>query len=935
MFPLSFAQRRLWFLGQFGAAGSAYNMPLVVRLRGVLDEPALRAAVGDVADRHEALRTVIGESEGEPFQDIRPPGQDVPFEVTACTADELSGRLAEGSRYVFDLTAEIPLRVTLFRVGEGEWVVLVLLHHIASDGWSTAPFLRDLGQAYTARLGEGAAPVWEELPVQYADYTLWQRDLLGDPADEESLFARQLQYWRQNLAGVPEELALPFDRQRPAEPSHRGALAVFEVDADTHRQLAALARSSNTSMFMVFQAAIAATLTRLGAGTDIPIGIPIAGRTDDALEDLVGFFVNTLVLRTDTTGNPTFRDLLARVRDTDLAAYAHQDLPFESLVEALNPQRTLARHPLFQTMLAYHNTSRATLELPGLELEPVAGTEAAALFDLAFNIAESHGDGTTPAGISGGLQYATDLFDHTTAERITTYLTRLLAAAAAHPDAPLHTLEILSSDDLGRLAEIGTGPTTPDAEPRLLLPALFEEQVGCRAGAVAVSFEGVSLTYGELNARANRLAHYLIGRGAGPERTVALMLPRSVEMVVAILGVLKSGAAYLPVDPEYPAERIAYMVEDARPLLTLDVLPDLDGLPESDPGVRIHPDHPAYTIYTSGSTGRPKGVVVTHKGIPNLVSSKIEGFAVSPGDRMLQFASPGFDAAFMEISVSLLAGATLVLAPTEKLHDADALTELLVREGVTHALIPPALLSVLSPERMPDFTLIVAGDACSADAVATWSRGRRMINAYGPSEYTVCVSMSAPLSGSERPPIGVPVGNTRVYVLDGLLSVVPVGVVGELYVAGAGLARGYLGRAGLTAERFVADPFGPAGARMYRTGDVVRWRADGSLDFVGRADDQVKVRGFRIEPGEVETALSRVAGVGGCAVVVREDRPGQKRLTGYVVPDPTPAPGAGAALTPGAAAGAVPGVDGGGLRLALLEVLPDYMVPSAFVIVDR
>ncbi|MEU2835284.1 condensation domain-containing protein, partial [Streptomyces lavendulae] len=781
MIPLSFAQRRLWFLGRFGAAGSAYNMPSVIRLTGTLDVASLKAAIADVVDRHEVLRTLIGEEEGEPFQEVRPAGQPVPFDVLSCAEEELAGRLAEACRHVFDLAVEFPLRVTLFRVADGQWVLLVLMHHIASDGWSTAPFLSDLGQAYTAR-SNGGVPVWEELPVQYADYTLWQRDLLGDPSDPESLFAQQLEYWKDNLAGVPEELALPVDRQRPAEPSHDGALTVFELDADTHARLAALARSTSTSMFMVFQAAIAATLTRLGAGSDIPIGIPIAGRTDDALEDLVGFFVNTLVLRTDTSGNPTFRDLLGRVRDTDLAAYAHQDLPFESLVEAVNPQRSLARHPLFQVMLAYHNTSRASLELPGLELEAVPGAEAAALFDLAFNIAESHDDDALPAGISGGLQYATDLFDRTTAERITAYLTRLLTAAAEQPDSSLDTLEILSSEERIRLAEIGTGPSTPEAEPRLLLPALFEGQVAGRPDAVAVTFEGVSLTYGELNARANRLAHHLIARGAGVERTVALMLPRSPDMVVAILGVLKSGAAYLPVDPEYPAERIAYMLEDARPLLTLDALPDLEGYPETDPGVRIDPLHPAYTIYTSGSTGRPKGVLVTHKGIPNLVSSKIKGFGVSPGDRMLQFASLGFDAAFMEISVSLLAGATLVLAPTDKLHDGEALTELLTRERVTHALIPPALLPALTPELMPDFTLIVAGDACSADAVATWSRGRRMINAYGPSEYTVCVSMSSPLEGTGKPPIGVPVGNTRVYVLDGSLSVVPVGVAGELYV---------------------------------------------------------------------------------------------------------------------------------------------------------
>ncbi|MEU9946603.1 condensation domain-containing protein, partial [Streptomyces lavendulae] len=493
MIPLSFAQRRLWFLGRFGAAGSAYNMPSVIRLTGTLDVASLKAAIADVVDRHEVLRTLIGEEEGEPFQEVRPAGQPVPFDVLSCAEEELAGRLAEACRHVFDLAVEFPLRVTLFRVADGQWVLLVLMHHIASDGWSTAPFLSDLGQAYTAR-SNGGVPVWEELPVQYADYTLWQRDLLGDPSDPESLFAQQLEYWKDNLAGVPEELALPVDRQRPAEPSHDGALTVFELDADTHARLAALARSTSTSMFMVFQAAIAATLTRLGAGSDIPIGIPIAGRTDDALEDLVGFFVNTLVLRTDTSGNPTFRDLLGRVRDTDLAAYAHQDLPFESLVEAVNPQRSLARHPLFQVMLAYHNTSRASLELPGLELEAVPGAEAAALFDLAFNIAESHDDDALPAGISGGLQYATDLFDRTTAERITAYLTRLLTAAAEQPDSSLDTLEILSSEERIRLAEIGTGPSTPEAEPRLLLPALFEGQVAGRPDAVAVTFEGVSLT---------------------------------------------------------------------------------------------------------------------------------------------------------------------------------------------------------------------------------------------------------------------------------------------------------------------------------------------------------------------------------------------------------------------------------------------------------
>ncbi|RSS52273.1 amino acid adenylation domain-containing protein [Streptomyces sp. WAC07061] len=932
MIPLSFAQRRLWFLGRFGDIGAAYNMPFVIRLKGVLDEPALAAAVGDVVDRHEVLRTVIGEEEGEPFQDVRPAGTPVPFESVSCTQEELEGRLAEASRYVFDLAVDIPLRVTLFRVGDGEWVLLVLMHHIASDGWSTAPFLKDLGQAYTARL-DGTSPAWEELPVQYADYTLWQQDLLGEPADPQSLFTQQLTYWKDNLAGIPEELALPVDRQRPAEPSHDGALTLFELDADTHARLAALARSTSTSMFMVFQAAIAATLTKLGAGTDIPVGIPIAGRTDDALEDLVGFFVNTLVLRTDTSGNPTFRELLGRVRDTDLAAYAHQDLPFESLVEAVNPQRTLARHPLFQVMLAYHNTSRATLELPGLELEAVPGAEAAALFDLAFNIAESHDDDTVPAGISGGLQYATDLFDRATAERITAYLTRLLTAAAEDPDAPLHALEILSEQERRQL--LGEGPTAAGGSSTDVLPALFEGQVADRPDAVAVTFEGVSLTYGELNARANRLAHHLIARGAGAERTVALMLPRSPDMVVAILGVLKSGAAYLPVDPEYPAERIAYMLEDARPLLTLDALPDLDGYPETDPGVRIDPLHPAYTIYTSGSTGRPKGVIVTHQNACRLFAVTHDQFSFGPDDVWTLFHSYAFDFSVWEIWGPLLHGGRLVVVPQLVSRSPESFLQLLVDEGVTVLNQTPSAFRQLTQAARENRSLtdalvlrrvVFGGEKLELPALADWYEVRPadsplLVNMYGITETTVHVSylglteeMTRAGGGSL---IGRALGDLRTYVLDDLLCPVPTGVAGELYVAGAGLARGYRDRAALTATRFVADPFTPGGGRMYRTGDLARWTADGSLEFVGRADGQVKVRGFRIELGEIEAAISSDPQVVHCAVVVREDHPGDQRIVAYVVP------------------GEDRGADPAGLRRRLRRTLPDYMVPSAFVPLER
>ncbi|MGG2464472.1 amino acid adenylation domain-containing protein [Streptomyces sp. RGM 3693] len=938
--PVSFAQRRLWFLGRLGTLGTAYNIPLAVRLTGTLDVASLEAAVGDVVDRHEVLRTLIGEGEGEPFQDVRPAGQPVPFEVLPCTREELADRLAHASLRVFDLAAEIPLRVTLFQIGEQEWVLLVLMHHIASDGWSTAPFLNDLGQAYTARLRDSSAPGWDELPVQYADYTLWQQDLLGDPADPESLFARQLEYLKENLAGAPEELALPTDRPRPAEPSHRGEFAAFEVDADTHARLAALARSTNTSMFMVFQAAIAATLTRLGAGNDIPIGIPIAGRTDDALDNLVGFFVNTLVLRTDTTGNPTFRDLLTRVRETDLAAYAHQDLPFESLVEAVNPQRSLARHPLFQVTLAYQNNSQAQLALPGLTADILPPTTTTAKTDLTFAVAERGGN-IESAGIEAALQYATDLFDRATAERITTYLTHLLTAAAHEPDAPLHTLETLSADEQQALVSAhghnADGATVIEGS----LQARFAAEALTRAAEIAVDSADGRATFAELDLLSNRVANRLIREGVRVEDRVAVLVNRSVVSVAAVLGVIKAGGSYVPLDDRLPTERIRQVLEETAARTVLVDRPDrlapslpvksvvLDGISgladesDSDPRITSAPDQVAYVMFTSGSTGVPKGVSVTHTNVLALVDDPC--WRAESRAKVLMHSPSTFDPSTYELWGPLLTGGVIVVAPAGDM-DMETLARAITDHEVTGLMVAASVLRLLVEEH----------PACLTGVREIWSGGESMspqvvkrifdaspsilvTNSYGPTETTLCAvhhTLTAVSDLDDRIPIGVPVGNTRVYVLDGSLSVVPVGVAGELYVAGAGLARGYLRRAGLTAERFVADPFGPAGSRMYRTGDLVRWRADGTLDFLGRADDQVKVRGFRIEPGEVEAALSRVSGVAASAVIVREDRPGDKRLTGYIVPS----------------AGTV--VEAGRLRQALLEVLPDYMVPSAFVVMD-
>ncbi|MFE7594354.1 amino acid adenylation domain-containing protein, partial [Kitasatospora sp. NPDC057512] len=795
--------------------------------------------------------------------------------VTEAEEDGLPERLARAARLPFDLAAQPPLRAELFVLAPDEHVLLLVVHHIAGDGWSTGPLARDLAEAYAARCG-GRASDRGALPVQYADYTLWQRELLGDPAQPDSRFAEQLRYWTDQLDGLPEQVPLPVDRPRPAVAGYRGDTLGLDLTAELHAGLAGLARRSGTSLFMVLQAGLAALYTRLGAGEDIPIGSPIAGRTDEALDELVGFFVNTLVLRTDTSGDPSFLELLERVRETALAAYAHQDVPFEHLVEVLNPSRSLSHHPLFQTILAVQNAPMGEFTLPGLRVSARAVPTGTAKFDLGFNLSERFGPDGGPDGITGVVEYATELFDRGTVAALARRWTLLLEAAVADPDRPIGAIDLLETAERRELLEHGNA--TARAVAAVPVPEAFAAQVAATPDALALACGGTELTYRQLNERANRFAHVLIARGVGPERLVAVALPRSVESVVAVLGVLKAGAAYLPVDPAYPAERIAFMLVDARPVLVVDdpaLVTEVSGWPDTDPEVVLDVRNPAYVIYTSGSTGRPKGVVVSHAGVASLVAAQIERFAIEPGSRVLQFASPSFDASVSEIYTALLCGAALVLPPAADPVAALADPGL----AVTHATVPPSVLAALPEGALTVSTLVVAGEACPPELVARWAPGRRMINAYGPTETTVCATMSDPLSpGSGVPPIGRPIANARVYVLDGRLRLVPPGVPGELYVAGAGLARGYLDRPGLTAGRFVACPF-ESGERMYRTGDVVRRRADGELEYVGRADEQVKVRGFRVEPGEVETALAEHPAVARAAVLAQDDR-----LIGYVVP---------------------------------------------------
>jgi nonribosomal peptide synthetase DhbF len=919
--PLSFAQQRLWFLNRLEGPSATYNLPLVLRMSGELDVAALRAAIGDVVRRHESLRTIFPDELGEPRQQVL----DVVPEPAVVQVSDVDYELAVAVRQGFDLAQEPPIRTVLFQTGD-EHVLLVLLHHVAGDEWSTRPLVRDLSTAYAARAG-GGAPDWADLPVQYVDYTLWQRELLGAEDDPAGLAARQLAFWRQALADLPDQLELPADFPRPAVSSHQGDTVRFDLDPAVHQQLRRLAGERQASVFMVVQAGLAALLTRLGAGTDIPIGSPVAGRGDDALDDLVGFFVNSLVLRTDTSGDPGFAELVDRVRQADLAAFDNAELPFERLAEVLNPVRSLSRHPLFQVMLAYWGATEAVAaDLPGLETTVDTVPAGAAKFDLAFSLSE-RADG----GADGLVQFSTDLFTRGTVEDLAARFVRLLTAAVADPDRPIGRLDVLGDE---RQQVLSWGDAVGDVAPVGTFPELFAEKVAQDPDKPALIFDDVALSYRELDRRVTEQARLLAENGVGPGDIVGVLLPRSPELTIGLLAVMAAGAAYLALDPDYPPERLRHMVDDAKPRLVLTDSPRAD-LPvpslsisasismETSASVSIEIDlprprldDPAYVIYTSGSTGTPKGVVVPHRGIAKLLATQTRRVGITAESRVLQFASPSFDVAFWEICMGLLSGGTLVVVPADRRVPGEPLAEYARRHQVTHLAIGPSVMGMFPPdiELPPDATLLCGAEKVPSELVLRWARDRRMLNCYGLAEATVNSTLwdCDPDAVGTSVPIGVPDPGARLYVLDEALQPAPPSVVGELYVAGLGLAYGYLNRPGLTAERFVADPFGPPGSRMYRTGDLVRWRSDGVLDFAGRADDQVKIRGFRIELGEVEAVLAKHPGVAQVAAVVREDTPGDKRLVAYVVGDG----------------------DSTVLRRHVGESLPDYMVPAAVVFVD-
>ncbi|MFJ2708732.1 amino acid adenylation domain-containing protein [Streptomyces sp. NPDC087428] len=936
--PLSAAQQRLWFLDQLEGPSATYNIPLAVRVRGELDVTALESAFIDVAGRHESLRTVFGQADGRTYQRILPADSvRVELPVTPATEDTVAALLTSESERIFDLAADLPFRARLFSLGEQEYVLLVVMHHIVSDGWSYQPLMRDLSTAYATR-SRGERPAWDALPAQYADYALWHRGILGDPADQESVAAQQIDYWKQALAELPEEVTLPADRQRPAVASYRGATHTVHCAEAVHTQLAELASESGASVFMVAQAAVSALLSRSGAGHDIPLGSPIAGRTDQALDDLVGFFVNTLVLRTDTSGDPTFRELLTRVRETDLAAWGNQDLPFDRLVEALNPDRSAARHPLFQVMLTLTDADTPTLVAGDLDTESEFTWLRFAKFDVTFSFAEHRGVDGRPGGLDITIEYATDLYDARSVELVGERLVRLLGAAASAPDVPLGELELLSADERGVLLGEWAGEVT--GSPGVGLAELFAAQVVRTPDAVAVVGEGREFSYREVDVLANRAARVLMGEGVRPGGRVALFLERSVSAVVTTLAVVKAGAVYVPLDTRYPAERVelivggsgvSHVVTDrgAGSLVVpagVRVLGPVwgGGGDASDPLVAVHVDQPVYAMFTSGSTGVPKGVAVTHRNVADLAAQTM--YANGGHGRVLFHSAMAFDASTYEMWVPWLNGGTLVVAPAGHL-DAAAYEGLIAEHGITALWLTAGLFRVMAEEAPEAFAGVrevwAGGDVVPPEAVRrVMDRcpGVTVVNGYGPTETTTFATthrVHRPLDYAGAIPIGEPLDNHRVYVLDEGLRLVAPGVPGELYIAGAGLAQGYLDRPSLTADRFVADPYGPSGTRMYRTGDLVRWNHEGSLEYLGRADQQVKLRGFRIELGEIETALTAHESVGQATVVVREDRPGDKRLAAYLV------------------AADSARIDTESVRRAMAGALPEYMVPSAFVVLDE
>ncbi|MEU7086952.1 non-ribosomal peptide synthetase [Streptomyces achromogenes] len=934
-------QRYLWFLHQLQPGQPVYNVPFALRLRGALDPAALGRALTALVARHESLRTRFGSERGVPFQTVDPAPDTWPLPVVEVPGPdpqrELTRLVDDAARAPFDLQAGPVFRATLFRVAADDHVLLLVMHHIVTDGWSTGRITQELAALYRAHL-TGTTAELPELPLQPADVAAWQQRWLTSPALE-----REIAHWREALAGLPTT-DFPADRPRPAQPSGTGATLECELPAELGAALRETAARERASLLSVLLAAFSVVVARYTGQSELAFGSVFSGRTRDELEPLVGFFANTLVLRTDVSGDPSFTDLVARVNTTVLGALEHQEVPFGTLVQELRPERDPSRNPLFQISFTLLTEGIVgAFEFTGLTVEELPVRMGSSRFDLAFQVTD-RGE----AGLAVWIEYATDLFDRDRMERLVAHFRSVLTEAVAEPATPVSAFEVLTAEERDLVLH-GWNPRPAPADPAG--PALLHELVAAHAAerpaAPAMRFAGRELGYGRLDSTANRLAHVLRDRWqAGPDQIVGVLLDRGLDLPVAQLAVLKAGAAWLPIDPQYPADRIAHQLSDAgvRTVLTTrdlgHLLPaeqerwyvddetahaELTRQPDSPPETGVRPDHLAYVIYTSGSTGKPKGVLISHRAAVDFVVSVRDLFKITPDDRLLQFANPAFDVSVFDFYAALGSGACVIGAPRAELLDPDALQRLMAEQRVTVADVPPAVLRLLDAGPLTDLRVLFVGlEAFPAELVNRWSApGREFHNGYGPTEATVaCVDYLCPPEGlTSAPPIGRAMANHRAYVLDGTLRPVPVGVPGELYIAGTGLARGYLGRPDLTADRFLPDPFAALpGERMYRTGDVVRWRPDGNLEFLGRADRQVKIRGLRIELGEVEHALTSHPAVRQGVVTVQHAGSPRARLVGYAVAEPE-------ALADGP-------LDGERVRQDLADGLPLHMVPSVVTVLE-
>ncbi|MDZ8108279.1 MAG: amino acid adenylation domain-containing protein [Nostoc sp. DedQUE12a] len=936
VFPTSFAQQRLWFLDQLAPGNPFYNVSTALRLTGSLNFTALKQTFNEIVRRHETLRTTFVMVQ-QPVQAIAS-SVTIPLPLIDLRNFESQERetqvqqiVIQEAQHPFNLTTGPLLRVKLLQLDEAEYLLLLNLHHIVADGWSIGVLIRELGTLYKAFVEDKQSPL-PELPIQYADFAQWQREWLqGMGANGISPLQTQLAYWQKQLDGIAV-LNLPTDRLRPAVPSYRGAKQFLELPHSLTQALEALSHQEGVTLFMTLLAAFQTLLYRYTQQEDIAVGSPIANRNHSELEGLIGFFVNSLVLRTDFSGKPTFRELLNRVREVTLGAYSHQDLPFEKLVEELHPERDLSRNPLFQVVFSLQNTPMVALELPGLTLSLFEFDSKTAKLDLEFHLWQELDS------LKGQMVYSTDLFDDTTITRMLGHFQTLLESIVANPEQRLSDLSLLTEEEQQKLL-IDWNNTKIEYLEDKCFHQLFEAQVEETPDAIALVFGDEQLSYKELNIRSNQLAHYLQKIGVETESLVGICVERTLEAIVTLLAILKAGGAYLPLDPSLPQERLKFMLKDAQvsvlltqekllkhfedffnPIICIDKdWATITQHSQENPISCVTLDNLAYVIYTSGSTGKPKGVLLQHRGLSNLAKAQIQVFNLQPTNHILQFASLSFDASIFEIVMALQTGATLYLANKESLLPGQPLLQLLREKAITHVTLPPAVLAVLPTESLPALqTIICAGESCTDDILKRWwNSQRRFFNAYGPTEATVWSTVAEISTMSEKPPIGRPIANTQIYILDKHLQPLPIGIAGELYISGEGLAQGYLNRPELTTEKFILNPFSDQNkARLYKTGDLARYRPDGNIEFLGRIDNQVKIRGFRIELSEIETVLSHHQSVQKAVVIAKDNVSGDKYLVAYIVPNLETQNFASL------------------LRKFLKEKLPEYMIPKAFVVLD-